>query len=84
MTLDPEQIDLLSLTQRLAAELGSQAVPGSYLVGKTTIRDLLLTFYGCSELEAEQLVDTLIAQGFLRFRTARETEDGWLLEERSL
>lgn len=79
MSLDPEQIDLLELTRRLIDELGSRSLPGSYLVGKTAIRDLLLAYCGCSELEAEQLVDTLVARDFLRFRTSPETEGGWEL-----
>lgn len=81
-TLAPEEIDLLALTRRLAADLGSEAVPGGYLEGKTGVRSLLVKYFDCSELEAEQVVDTLVARGFMRFRTAAESEGGWQLQVR--
>ena len=84
MTLDPESIDLLSLTRRLAADLGAEAIPGGYLEGKTGARNLLLNYFGCSELEAEQVVDTLVARGFMRFHTAAESQGGWQLEVQAL
>lgn len=81
-SLNPEEIDLLQLVRRLAADLDSEAVPGSYLEGKTAVRDRLLLYFGCSELEAEQVVDTMVARGFLRFFSAPESEGGWQLQVR--
>jgi hypothetical protein len=79
-TLDPEQIDLDALSRRLAADLGSEAIPGGYLEGKTGVRDLVLGYFDCSVLEAEQLVDTMVTRGFMRFRGDAETEGGWRLQ----
>ena len=41
--------------------------PVGYLRGKALMRDLLVEIKGFSELEAEELVDTLELRGFLRF-----------------
>lgn len=83
-TLDPEEVDLAELSRRLATDLGSEAVPGGYLQGKTGVRNLVLDHLHCSELEAEQVVDTMVARGFMRFHTAAEWEGGWLLQVRVL
>ena len=62
--MNPEQLDLAALTERLAKQSPSSAI-GGYLVGKTWFRNAVLADLGCSELEAERIVDTLIARGFL-------------------
>ena len=62
----PEDIDL----QQLVEELKGKFAPGEpegYLRGKALMRDLLVADKGYSELEAEELVDTLEMNGFLRF-----------------
>jgi hypothetical protein len=56
--------------QQLTAELKSALAPGEpvgYLRGKSLMRDMLVTMKGFSELEAEELIDTLELRGFLRF-----------------
>jgi hypothetical protein len=80
MTFDPEAIDLLDLTRRLTRELSSEVLPGDYLEGKTKLREVLVSLLDCSELSAEELVDTLVAQGFLRFRSTPEWGGGWYLQ----
>lgn len=64
--LDPEAIDLADLTRMLADEVPVGARVES-LAGRTAFRDATLDALGCSALEAEHLVDTLIARGFLVF-----------------
>jgi hypothetical protein len=62
----PDDLDL----QQLTAELKSALAPGEpvgYLRGKSLMRDMLVTMKGFSELEAEELIDTLELRGFLRF-----------------
>jgi hypothetical protein len=81
MNFDPEAVDLADVAERLHESLPTDRIPG-YLEGKTTIRDMLVPELGCSELEAEQVVDTLIATGFLRFRPSSsaaesETDGEW-------
>jgi hypothetical protein len=63
----PESIDLLTLSQRLRRSDASMPKLEGYLEGKTMLRDRLLSLLACSELEAERLIDTLEARGFLRF-----------------
>jgi len=74
--LDPESIDLAALVKILRASCGS-VLPGT-AVGKTRIRDQLAVHLTCSELEAELLVDTMIARGFVK---RREQTDGLVLWE---
>lgn len=63
-TLDPESVDLAHLAKRLADLVPADARTGS-LQGRTIFRDATVKLLRCSELEAEQLVDTLVARGFL-------------------
>jgi hypothetical protein len=61
-----EDTDLRQLT----ADLKHMLPPGEpvgYLRGKAFMRDLLVTTKGFSQLEAEELIDTLELNGFLRF-----------------
>jgi hypothetical protein len=62
--LDVEEIDLAVLARSLEARVPVGARTGS-LVGRTAFRDVVVDVLGCSELEAELIVDTLVARGFL-------------------
>lgn len=61
-----EDLDLRQLTAEIKAALGP-GEPVGYLRGKSMMRNLLVDLKGFSELEAEELIDTLELQGFLRF-----------------
>ncbi|RKH72317.1 hypothetical protein [Corallococcus aberystwythensis] len=63
-----DDLDLRQLTADLKARLGP-GEPVGYLRGKSLMRDLLLDMRTnrFSELEAEELVDTLESRGFVRF-----------------
>jgi hypothetical protein len=62
----PEDLDLRKITRGLQDRL-SPGEPVGYLRGKSLMRDLLVHDHGFSELEAEELVDTLESRGFLPF-----------------
>ncbi|MBI3184743.1 MAG: hypothetical protein HYZ28_21615 [Myxococcales bacterium] len=62
----PEDIDLKQLAEELREKL-PPGEPVGYLRGKSAMRDLLVHEHAYSDLEAEELVDTLEAQGFLHF-----------------
>lgn len=64
--LSPEDIDLADLAETLEGSLTNIPVAG-YVEGKTALRDMVVSELCCSELEAEQVVDTMVASGFLRF-----------------
>jgi hypothetical protein len=64
--VDPEAVDLLEVTRRMAGALGIQ-VRGGLLEGKTRLRDWVVGDLDCSQSEAERIVDTLEARGFIRF-----------------
>jgi hypothetical protein len=61
-----DDLDLRQLT----ADLKHMLAPGEpigYLRGKALMRDMLVDTKGYSQYEAEELIDTLEARGFLRF-----------------
>ncbi|SET52170.1 hypothetical protein [Stigmatella erecta] len=62
----PDDLDLRQLTLEIKTALGP-GEPVGYLRGKSVMRNLLVDMKGYSELEAEELIDTLELQGFLRF-----------------
>lgn len=65
-TVSLEEVDLSSLVEALRAELGGRLEAG-YLDGRTILRDAVAARLGCSDYEAEQLVETLELQHLIRF-----------------
>ncbi len=61
-----DDVDLAELANALR-EKAPPGEPKGYLRGKATLRDLVVSILGCSELEAEDLVETLELRGYLRF-----------------
>jgi hypothetical protein len=61
-----DDLDLRQLASDLKVLVGHGEAVG-YLRGKSLMRNLLVERKGFSELEAEELIDTLEMQGFLRF-----------------
>jgi hypothetical protein len=66
MQIIPEEVDLTQLVALLRRSFGRH-LHASYLRGKTLMRDVLIVEMRCSAFEAEQLVETLELQGYLRF-----------------
>lgn len=68
---------------RLVTHFGG-SLPRGYLKGKTTIRNAAMQLYGLSALQAETLVEQLVARGFVRYAgLADEVDrdvDPWLIE----
>jgi hypothetical protein len=64
--LSVEDIDLAELVASLRGRFAG-ASPVGYLTGRTTLRDAVAAELACSELEAEEIVDTLVAHGFVRY-----------------
>jgi hypothetical protein len=62
----PEEVDLQALAEELKTQL-KPAEPEGYLRGKALMRDVLVSHKGYSELEAEELIDTLELNGYLKF-----------------
>ena len=61
-----DDVDLAALARTLG-ELFAGALPGGYLEGRTALRDAVAAHLSCSMFEAEELVDTLEAQGYVHF-----------------
>src|SRR4051812_8594887 len=62
----PDDLDLVSLAEELKSEL-KPGDPVGYLRGKSLMRDVLVHDHAYSELEAEELIDTLESRGYLHF-----------------
>lgn len=65
--MDIESIDLEELARLIGRHVPPNEPPVGYLRGKSYFRDVLTHALNCSDLEAEELVDTLEANGYLRF-----------------
>jgi hypothetical protein len=83
VAFDPESVDLAK-TARELGRLFAHSPPRGYLLGKTTMRDAVARMLQCSQLEAEQVVDTMVARGFLCYEGASTTRpdelDPWRIE----
>ena len=55
---------------------------GSMLEGKTVLKEATMSLLSCSELDAENVVDTLVARGFAQFREHEDVPHGaaWFLQ----
>ena len=74
MQFSIDDVDLASVAQRLK-RVFSNAPPQGYVLGRSAFRDAVVEQLGCSELEAENLVDTLVNLGYLRFKGSPEQVD---------
>jgi hypothetical protein len=63
-----EDLDLADLAQRIRRHIPATEPPVGYLRGRSYFRDVIVHELAVSELEAEQLVDTLELNGYLRFQ----------------
>lgn len=72
MRYRPEETDLAQLAAELMRVFAANP-PKGYLPGRTLLRDAIASRLNCSQLEAEQLVDTMKSRGFLRYEGAAST-----------
>jgi hypothetical protein len=73
MTFEPEGIDLAELARELDQAFEGKP-PVGYLLGRTALRDATVQILQSSLLEAEEVVDTMVAHGFLRYEGAPAEE----------
>ncbi len=83
MRLCIEEVDLAELTAVLRDRFDA-AAPVGYLRGRTALRDAVAGILDSSELEAEDIVDTLIARGFVHYdgdpTATTSDERPWILQ----
>jgi hypothetical protein len=65
--VDVESIDLAALAETIRRHVPPNDPPVGYLRGRSYFRDVVAHELRCSDVEAEELVDTLEMQGYLRF-----------------
>jgi hypothetical protein len=73
MPFRPEETDLARVASDLVHAFVGRA-PTGYLPGRTAFRDAVASSLSCSQLEAEQIVDTMMSRGFLRYEGAPSAE----------
>jgi hypothetical protein len=61
-----EPLDLARVAVELAQTFAGSP-PLGYLPGRTQMRDAVVRMLGCSQLRAEEIVDTMIARGMLTY-----------------
>jgi hypothetical protein len=80
---DIDEIDLNQVSERLHQAF-DHFPPSGYLQGKTAMRNALEEALHCSELQAEEMVDTLELRGFIRFdgdpSAPAEVDSAWTIE----
>lgn len=74
-TLDVERVDLANLIEMLRSR--AEAAFVGAVVGRTNMRDAVAEHLGCSVLEAEHLVDTMVARGLLRLEPLPDGREVW-------
>lgn len=79
--LNPETLDLARLADKLRKTCGPSSMGA--VVGRTRFRDEVVRHLGCSQLEGETLVDTMIGRGFIRRQVARDGQVEWIIAETS-
>ena len=70
-----DPLDLARVTRQLRQQMGGE-LRSEYLRGKTDMRDAVIDILDCSALHAERVVDTLVARGFIRFRSHAANKAG--------
>lgn len=75
MKLDVEAIDLEQLARVVRRKCEGPLI--GPITGRTNVRDIIAAHLGCSMLEAEELVDTMVARGFARLERDSEGRDVW-------
>ncbi len=65
--IDFDRIDLAHLANLIREHIPAGEPPVGYLRGRSYFRDVLAHALRCSDVEAEQLVDTLEMNGYLHF-----------------
>jgi hypothetical protein len=76
VTFEPENVDLAELASELRRVFAGRR-PVGYLLGRTALRDAVVNVLSCSQLQAEEIVDTMIARDFLKYEgdPAEEIDD---------
>jgi hypothetical protein len=83
--LSVEEVDLAQLASMLRRRYGRYLF-ASYLRGRTLLRDAVVDVLSCSTVEAEELVETLELQGYVKFPHLSDdthplTRHAWVIDE---
>ncbi len=76
-------MDLREAAAELAKRFGTSFGGLAYLPGKTAFRDVLCERCGISQLEAEELCDSLEQAGMIHFERDRIDGSFWTIERSS-
>lgn len=77
--LDVEAVDLKALSDAVRGAMEATPLEGP-VTGRSQVRDVVAADLGCSLLEAEEVVDTMIARGWLRLERDEDGREVWRVE----
>lgn len=72
---DPESVDLAALAAHLNQFVG--AATAGAVAGRTRLRDEVVRHLGCSQLEGERIVDTMVGRRFLLQKKEQDGREYW-------
>jgi hypothetical protein len=62
---------------RTLARVFAEAPPTGFIIGRTSVRNVVVEVLGCSQLDADEIVDTLILRGKLVFVKSPDKVGSW-------
>lgn len=74
-----EPVDLASITAELIRRFGAR-IEAAYVPGKTMFRDVVCETEKVSQLDAEEICDSMERRGLLKFRHTAEAGSVWIIE----
>jgi hypothetical protein len=78
--MDIADVDLAAVLTQLRSRFRDTPLEGA-IIGRTALRDAVAEFLGCSLLQAEQIVDTLVAEGNIQLVRSHELPPIWQIRE---
>jgi hypothetical protein len=78
--MDIADVDFDAVLKQLRSRFRDTPLEGAIL-GRTALRDAVAEFLGCSLLQAEQIVDTLVADGAIQLVRSRDMPPVWQIRK---
>ncbi|MEO8801712.1 MAG: hypothetical protein ABI551_27735 [Polyangiaceae bacterium] len=74
-----EPVDLATVAAELVRRFGAR-IEAAYVPGKTMFRDVVCETQDVSQLEAEEICDSMERRGLLKFSHSAEAGNVWIVE----
>lgn len=78
--MDIADVDYRAVQKHLRSQF-RDAPPEGAIMGRTALRDAVAAFVGCSLLQAEQIVDTLVVRNSVVLVRSPDSPDFWQVRD---